>query len=107
MLFLLSLATAFARLKAGSNPSQTNKSSILKLERTRHATNPGGVATGDRTFGGNKNFRDSLAVGVAEGTKANSTFQVTGSVATNLTKVSTSYTVNAGDSTVPADAPGY
>jgi hypothetical protein len=70
------------------------------------ATNPGGVSTIAQTFGGAKNIRDTLAVGVAEGTKGNSTLQLNGSMSTNITKQSSTYTVTEADNTVLADASG-
>lgn len=57
-------------------------------------------------FGGYKNFRDSLGIGIASGTAANSTFQINGSIATNLTKISSSYSVTVSDNTILADATG-
>ena len=59
-----------------------------------------------QVFGGYKNFKDSLAVGLASGSTANSTLQLNGSMSTNITKVTSSYTVTAGDNTVLADATG-
>ncbi|WP_133994358.1 hypothetical protein [Dinghuibacter silviterrae] len=60
--------------------------------------------TSGQSFGGYKNFKDSLAVGLATGTTANSTFQVNGSIGSNITKVTGNYTVAATDNTVLADA---
>lgn len=59
-----------------------------------------------QVFGGYKNFKDSLAVGLASGTTANSTLQLNGSMSSNITKVTSSYTVTSGDNTVLADATG-
>jgi hypothetical protein len=59
-----------------------------------------------QVFGGYKNFKDSLAVGLAPGATSNSTLQVNGSISSNLTKVSSSYLVTATDNTILADATG-
>ena len=108
-------ANAFKTLVTGTSPGTVNdinidssSSSQTVINVPDASTTVRGVVnlTSGQTFAGYKSFRDSLAVGVAEGTKGNSTFQVTGSVATNITKVSTNYTVNAGDNTVLADASG-
>ncbi|HEY1166373.1 MAG TPA: hypothetical protein VGE90_14435 [Chitinophaga sp.] len=108
-------ANAFKTLVTGKDPGTVNDINIDSSSSSQTIINVPDASTTVRgvmnlasgqTFAGYKSFRDSLAVGVAEGTKGNSTFQVTGSVATNLTKVSTSYTVNAGDNTVLADATG-
>ncbi|HEY0612383.1 MAG TPA: hypothetical protein VGD35_22065 [Chitinophaga sp.] len=95
------LQTAF------SNTSDAKGISIDNGTLTLHAadvTNPGGVSVADQTFAGHKGFRDSLSIGVASGTKGNATFQLVGSMSTNLTKVTTNYTANAGDNTILADA---
>jgi hypothetical protein len=60
--------------------------------------------TSGQTFGGYKDFRDSLAVGLPLGNTANSTFQVNGSISSNITKVAANYTVASTDNTVLADA---
>jgi len=57
-----------------------------------------------QTFGGYKDFNDSLAVGLATGSIANSTFQVNGSIASNITNVTTSYALTVLDNTILADA---
>jgi len=108
-------ANAFKTLVTGKDPGSVNDINIDSSSSSQTIINVPDASTTVRgvvnlasgqTFAGYKSFRDSLAVGVAEGTKGNSTFQVTGSVATNLTKVTTSYSVNAGDNTVLADATG-
>jgi hypothetical protein len=94
---------------AFSNTADPNSISINNGTLTLHAadaTNPGGVSIENQTFGGHKGFRDSLSIGVAAGTKGNATFQLVGSMSTNLTKVNTNYTANAGDNTILADASG-
>lgn len=68
------------------------------------ADNPGAVSAGAQTFGGAKNFRDTLSVGLAQGTAANSTFQLNGSMSANITKVTSSYPVTETDNTILADA---
>lgn len=90
-----------------SNTADANGISIDNSTLTLHAadvTHPGGVSIADQTFAGHKGFRDSLSIGVAAGTKGNATFQLVGSMSTNLTKVTTNYTANAGDNTILADA---
>lgn len=108
-------ANAFKTLVTGTSPGAVNDIHIDSSSSSQTVINIPDASTTVRgvvnlasgqTFAGYKSFRDSLAVGVAEGTKGTSTFQVTGSVATNITKVTTSYTVNAGDNTVLADASG-
>lgn len=95
------LYTGFATLTNSSGISIANDS--IKLHAA-DATNPGGVSTATQTFGGAKNFRDSLTVGLAQGTAANSTFQLNGSIATNITNKTANYTVTAADNTILADA---
>lgn len=108
-------ANAFKTLVTGTSPGTVNDIHIDSSSSSQTVINIPDASTTVRgvvnlasgqTFAGYKSFRDSLAVGVAEGTKGTSTFQVTGSIATNITKVTTSYTVNAGDNTVLADASG-
>jgi len=94
---------------AFSNTADANGISVDNGTLTLHAadaTNPGGVSVENQTFGGHKGFRDSLSIGLAAGTKGNATFQLVGSMSTNLTKVTTNYTANAGDNTILADASG-
>ncbi|GEP97498.1 hypothetical protein [Chitinophaga cymbidii] len=67
-------------------------------------SNPGGVSTVGQTFAGAKTFRDSLGVGLTAGMAANSTFQVNGSMSSNITSVNANYAVTAADNTVLADA---
>lgn len=92
-----------------SNTADDNGISVDNGTLTLHAadaTHPGGVNVDNQTFGGHKGFRDSLSIGVAAGSKGNATFQLIGSISTNLTKVTTNYTANAGDNTILADASG-
>ncbi|RPD39869.1 hypothetical protein [Chitinophaga barathri] len=97
------LATAFSNTTSATGLS-------LNLDSIRlhaaDATNPGGVSTIAQTFGGAKNFRDTLSVGLAQGTAANSTFQLNGSMSANITKTNTNYPVTETDNTVLADATG-
>ncbi len=95
------LNTGFATLTNANGISIAGDS--IKLHPA-DATNPGGVSIATQTFGGAKNFRDSLTVGLAQGTAANSTFQVNGSMATNITNKNANYTVTAADNTILADA---
>lgn len=67
-----------------------------------NASNPGGVSIADQTFGGSKNFRDSLAVGLAANTYATSTFEVNGSIASNITTMTTSGTIDEKSNTILA-----
>lgn len=108
-------SNAFKALVTGKSPGAVNDINIDSSLATQTVINIPDASTTVRgvvntlsgqTFAGYKSFRDSLAVGVAEGTKANSSFQVNGSMATNLTKVTSSYTVTAGDNTILADATG-
>nr|WP_295869502.1 hypothetical protein [uncultured Chitinophaga sp.] len=108
-------SNAFKALVTGKSPGTVNDVNIDSSSATQIVINIPDAATTVRgvvntlsgqTFAGYKSFRDSLAVGVAEGTKANSSFQVNGSMATNLTKVTSSYTVTASDNTILADATG-
>lgn len=90
-----------------SNTADANGISIDNGTLTLHAadaTHPGGISIDNQTFGGHKGFRDSLSIGVAAGSKGNATFQLVGSMSTNLTKVTSNYTANAGDNTILADA---
>ncbi|WP_106531117.1 hypothetical protein [Chitinophaga niastensis] len=107
--------SAFKTLAVGKSPGTVNDINIDSTSATQTIINIPDASTTVRgvinllsgqTFAGYKGFRDSLAVGVAEGTKSNSTFQVNGSMATNLTKVTSSYTVTVADNTVLADATG-
>lgn len=66
-------------------------------------SNPGGVSTVGQTFAGAKTFRDSLGVGLAAGTAANSTFQVNGSMSSNITTITASQAVTEADNTVLAN----
>lgn len=66
-------------------------------------SNPGAVSTVAQTFAGAKTFRDSLGVGLAAGTAANSTFEVNGSMSSNITLKDANYTVTAADNTVLAN----
>lgn len=95
------LNTGFATLTNANGLSITADS--IKLHPA-DATNPGGVSIATQTFGGAKNFRDSLTVGLAQGTAANSTFQVNGSMATNITNTAVNYTATEGDNTILANA---
>ncbi|HVI45386.1 MAG TPA: hypothetical protein VM802_10965 [Chitinophaga sp.] len=106
---------AFKTLITGKSPGSVNDINIDSSSSTQTVINIPDASTTVRgvvnllsgqTFAGYKSFRDSLAVGVAEGTKGNSSFQVIGSIATNLTKVTSSYAVTAGDNTILADATG-
>ncbi|MEX6689667.1 hypothetical protein QTN47_19335 [Danxiaibacter flavus] len=67
-----------------------------------NASNPGGVSIADQTFGGSKNFRDSLAVGLAANTYATSTFEVNGSIASNITTMTTSGAIDEKSNTILA-----
>ncbi len=90
-----------------SNTADANGISVNNGTLTLHAadaTHPGGINTTDQTFGGDKIFKDSLAVGITAGNKANSTFQVTGSMSTNLTKATGNYAASESDNTILADA---
>ncbi|NLR63497.1 hypothetical protein HGH92_04180 [Chitinophaga varians] len=107
--------SAFKTLVTGKSPGSVNDINIDSSSATQMVINIPDASTTVRgvvnllsgqTFAGYKSFRDSLAVGVAEGTKANSSFQVNGSMSTNLTKVTSSYAVTAGDNTILADATG-
>lgn len=106
---------AFKTLVVGKNPGTVNDINIDSSSATQTVINIPDASTTVRgvvnllsgqTFAGYKSFRDSLAVGVAEGTKANSSFQVNGSMASNLTKVTSSYAASAADNTILADATG-
>jgi len=92
-----------------SNTADANGISISNGTLTLHAadaTHPGAISLTDQAFAGNKIFKDSLAIGAVAGPKSNSTFQLAGSMATNLTKVTSNYPVTAADNTVLADATG-
>jgi hypothetical protein len=104
---------AFKTLITGKSPGAANDINIDSSSVSQTVINIPDASTTVRgvinlvsgqTFAGYKSFRDSLAVGVAEGTKGNSSFQVVGSIATNLTKVTSSYTATAADNTILADA---
>ncbi|MBS0030498.1 hypothetical protein ACTJJ0_26650 [Chitinophaga sp. 22321] len=106
---------AFKTLVTGKSPGTVNDINIDSSSATQTVINIPDASTTVRgvvnllsgqTFAGYKSFRDSLAVGVAEGTKGNSSFQVNGSIATNLTKVTSNYAVTASDNTILADATG-
>lgn len=89
------------------NTANANGISIDNGTLTLHAasaTTPGGMSTAAQTFGGAKNIRDTLGIGIAEGTKGNSTLQLNGSMATNITKVNTTYNATVADNTILADA---
>lgn len=72
------------------------------------ATSPGIVSDSTQAFGGNKTFSDSLTASktlvVGTSSAGTSTFQVNGSLATNITTVTSSYTVLNTDNTILADA---
>lgn len=95
------LNTGFATV-TNANGISINADSI-KLHPA-DATNPGGVSVTTQTFGGFKNFRDSLTVGLAQGTAPTSTFQVNGSIATNITNTAVNYAATAADNTILANA---
>lgn len=97
------LSTAFSNTPNDTALTITGTALVL---HAADATHPGAVNTTAQSFGGDKNFRDSLSVGLAAGTQANSTLQVNGSIAQNITKVSSNYTVSGADNTVLADATG-
>ena len=97
------LATAFSGTASSTGLSLSGDSIRL---HAADATNPGAVSTTTQTFGGAKNFRDTLSVGLAQGTAANSTFQLNGSISANITRTTASYTVTAADNTILADATG-
>jgi hypothetical protein len=95
------LATAFSNTVSSTGLSLSGDSIRL---HAADATNPGGVSVTSQTFGGAKNFRDTLSVGLAQGTAANSTFQLNGSMSANITKTNTNYPVTETDNTILADA---
>ncbi len=97
------LATAFSSTVSPTGLSLGGDSIRL---HAADATNPG-VAdlVTSQTFGGAKNFRDTLSVGLAQGClAANSTFQLNGSMSANITKTNTNYPVTETDNTILADA---
>lgn len=95
------LSTAFSNTP---NDTALTISGTALVLHAADGTHPGAVNVGAQTFGGDKNFKDSLSIGLTQGTAANSTFQVNGSLSTNITKVSANYSVSTGDNTVLADA---
>ncbi|WP_346319284.1 hypothetical protein [Chitinophaga sp. YIM B06452] len=97
------LATAFSNTTSATGLSINGDSIRL---HAADATNPGGVSVSTQTFGGAKNFRDTLSVGLAQGTAANSTFQLNGSMSANITKKSADYSATETDNTILADATG-
>lgn len=69
------------------------------------AVQRGAVSTTEQSFAGDKKFANSVSVGTV--TKANSTFDVEGSVAMKITNnTNPAYTVAADDNTILADATG-
>lgn len=97
------LNTAFQA--AGSASGLSINGDTLRLHAANE-TNPGAVSVTGQTFAGAKTFRDSVGVGLTAGTAANSTFQVNGSMSSNITNTSSSYTATAADNTILADASG-
>ncbi len=90
-----------------SNTPDSNGISIANGALTLHAadsSHPGAISTGTQSFSGAKNFTDTVSIGIPVGTPGNSTFQVNGSLSTNVTKVTASYTVTTADNTILADA---
>ncbi|MDB5192920.1 MAG: hypothetical protein JWQ96_2483 [Segetibacter sp.] len=84
-------------------------SDTLVLHAATAAT-PGGVSTTTQTFGGSKTFQDSVmaakTLSVGSTTNANSTLQVTGSVAMSIRTVSATTTLGNTDYTVLVNAAG-
>jgi hypothetical protein len=97
------LATSYAPVASATGLSINGDS--VRLHPADDA-NPGGVSTTSQTFAGAKNVRDSLSVGLAAGTAPNSTFQVNGSMSSNITSVTADYTATQADNTILADATG-
>lgn len=97
------LNTAFS---LDANPSGLSISADSIRLHAADESNPGGVSTVGQTFAGAKTFRDSLGVGLAAGTAANSTFQVNGSMSSNITTITASQAVNEADNTVLANTTG-
>jgi hypothetical protein len=71
------------------------------IDATHTATQRGVVSTGAQTFGGDKSFASTVAVGAT--TVANSTLQVAGSVSLAIKNVSAAYTITAADNTILAN----
>ncbi len=89
-----------------ANPDLTKpNTNIIKLHAATETT-PGGVSAAAQTFGGTKNFKDPLSVGVASGSYATSTFEVNGSIASNITTMTTSGTLDDKSNTILANAGG-
>lgn len=90
-----------------SNTPDSNGISIANGALTLHAadsSHPGAISTAAQSFSGAKNFTDTVSIGVPVGTPGNSTFQLNGSMSTNITKVTASYTATTADNTILADA---
>ncbi len=70
-------------------------------------SNRGVVTTSSQTFGGNKTFQDSVAAAktILVGTtgNANSTVQVSGSLAMSISTITSNYTLTADDNTILAN----
>lgn len=65
--------------------------------------NPGAVSITAQTFAGAKNVRDTLSVGLAAGATANSTFQLNGSMSSNITTVTANHAASESDNTILAN----
>lgn len=100
-------AAQFRILHTAFNPTSTATGLSFNGDSIRlHAadvSNPGAVSTTSQSFAGPKNFRDTLAVGLTAGTNGNSTFQVSGSISSNITLVTADHTASAADNTILAN----
>jgi hypothetical protein len=87
----------------GAHIDSTGSTRIIVLHPA-DATNPGIVTASAQTFGGNKNFQDSVtaakAVLVGSTGAANSTVQVSGSISMAIKTVTGTYTIAATDNTI-------
>lgn len=92
--------TAFS-LEASATGLSINLDSIRL--HAANESNPGAVSTIGQTFAGAKTFRDSVGIGLTAGTAANSTFQVNGSMSSNITTIDASQAVTEADNTVLAN----
>ncbi|HTI07614.1 MAG TPA: hypothetical protein VL832_03625 [Puia sp.] len=90
-----------------SNASAAGTDSVFLNIPDAAAAARGVVSTATQTFGGNKNFQDSVtaakAVLVGSTGSANSTVQVNGSMSLAITTVSIGYTITAADNTILAN----
>lgn len=94
------LNTAFSLDASPTGLSITTDSLVL---HAADESNPGAVSTIGQTFAGAKTFRDSVGVGLSAGTAANSTFQVNGSISSNITTITSSQAITEADNTVLAN----